>query len=215
MRSTFVVVGVDTGHGLVEPSPAQYPVDGIASKIRAALDDYGSVIVVAPPGTGKTTRLPLLLAGRGRPDRLIVTEPRRVATRAAASRMAWTLGERVGQTVGSRTREETNVSALTRIEVVTEGVFLRMIHAGPGLEGVSTVLFDEVHERSLDIDVSNRPHARCTHGLAAGPADRDHVGDSRSRTTWCLARRSGCIDIGSDLSAKNSSSTDARGGTSR
>ena len=134
--------------------PERFPVDALVEQIRIHLDTAGAVVVVAPPGSGKTTRLPLLLAGRAGRDRLIITEPRRVATRAAAARMAATLGERVGDTVGYRMRDETKVSAHTRIEVVTEGVFLRMLQNDPGLEGVSTVLFDEVHERSLDIDLS-------------------------------------------------------------
>ena len=140
--------------GLVDPEPLRYPADALAERVRGALRDFGSVVVAAPPGTGKTTRLPLLILDSAGTDRLIVTEPRRVATRAAASRMAATLGERVGDTVGYRMRDETKVSARTRIEVVTEGVFLRMLQHDPGLDGVSTVLFDEVHERSLDIDLS-------------------------------------------------------------
>ncbi len=140
--------------GLVALDPQRFPADGLVNDVRARLDSDGAVVVVAPPGTGKTTRLPLHLTEPGTLDRLIITEPRRVATRAAAERMALTLGEPVGETVGYRMRDETKVSARTRIEVVTEGVFLRMLQNDPGLEGVSTVLFDEVHERSLDIDLS-------------------------------------------------------------
>ena len=147
-------MGVSNATALVGLQPERFPVDALVEQIRASLDTTGAVVVVAPPGSGKTTRLPLLLAGRAGRDRLIITEPRRVATRAAAARMAATLGERVGDTVGFRMRDETKVSAHTRIEVVTEGVFLRMLQNDPGLEGVSTVLFDEVHERSLDIDLS-------------------------------------------------------------
>ena len=142
----------------VQPDPG-LPVDAIAAEVEAALVSSGSCIVIAPPGSGKTTRLPLLLHAM-RADtlrtygRIIVTEPRRVATRAAATRMATTLGERVGETVGYRMRDETRISEATRIEVVTEGVFLRMLQHDPGLDDISAVLFDEVHERSLDIDVS-------------------------------------------------------------
>ena len=146
-----------TGIGrLVRPDPAHFPVDGIAADVAAALAESGSAVVVAPPGSGKTTRLPLLLPALNDPDggRIIVTEPRRVAARAAATRMAATLGERVGETIGYRMRDDTRVSAATRIEVVTEGVFVRMLQHDPELSGISVVLFDEVHERSLDIDLS-------------------------------------------------------------
>ena len=131
----------------------RFPVDGIVADVDAALASSGACIVVAPPGSGKTTRLPLLLH-RKLADRIIVTEPRRIAARAAATRMAETLGERVGETVGYRMRDETRVGAATRIEVVTEGVFVRMLQHDPGLSDISAVLFDEVHERSLDIDLS-------------------------------------------------------------
>ena len=145
---------VPSAAGLVQAEPNRFPVDGIVDQVTAALRECGAVVVIAPPGTGKTTRLPLLLASAGGVDRLIVTEPRRVATRAAAVRMASTLGERVGQTVGHRMRDDTKIGPNTRIEVVTEGVFVRMLQDDPSLEGVSTIFFDEIHERSLDIDLS-------------------------------------------------------------
>jgi ATP-dependent helicase HrpB len=112
-------------------------------------------VLVAPPGAGKTTVVPLALldqpwVGEGR---IIVLEPRRLAARAAAARMASTLGESVGETVGFRVRLQSRVSARTRIEVVTEGVFTRMILDDPGLDRVAAVLFDEFHERSLDADL--------------------------------------------------------------
>lgn len=112
-------------------------------------------MLVAPPGAGKTTLVPLALldeAWRG-PGKIIVLEPRRLAARAAAARMAANLGEGVGETVGFRVRLQSRVSARTRIEVVTEGVFTRMILDDPALEGVAAVLFDEFHERSLDADL--------------------------------------------------------------
>jgi ATP-dependent helicase HrpB len=111
-------------------------------------------VLSAPPGAGKTTLVPLHLLGeawRGE-GKIILLEPRRLAARAAASRMASLLGEQVGETVGYRMRLDNRISAKTRIEVVTEGVFARMILDDPELSGVSTVIFDEFHERSLDAD---------------------------------------------------------------
>jgi ATP-dependent helicase HrpB len=111
--------------------------------------------LVAPPGAGKTTRVPLALLDEvwGSGGKIIMLEPRRLAARAAAARMAASLGEGVGQTIGLRVRLESKISAQTRIEVVTEGVFSRMILDDPGLEGIAAVLFDEFHERSLDADL--------------------------------------------------------------
>ena len=112
-------------------------------------------MLVAPPGAGKTTRAPLALLDEpwASGKRLILLEPRRLAARAAAARMAATLGEKVGETIGLRVRLQSLVSKRTRIEVVTEGVFTRMILDDPALEGVAGVLFDEFHERSLDADL--------------------------------------------------------------
>ena len=112
-------------------------------------------MLVAPPGAGKTTRAPLALLDEpwAKGKRLILLEPRRLAARAAAARMAATLGEKVGETIGLRVRLTSLVSKRTRIEVVTEGVFTRMILDDPGLDGVAAVLFDEFHERSLDADL--------------------------------------------------------------
>ena len=131
------------------------PIDEALPALRTALAHANAAVLVAPPGAGKTTRVPLALldedwlAGR----RIILLEPRRLAARAAADRMAATLHERVGETVGLRVRLETRVSARTRIEVVTEGVFTRMILDDPSLDGIGAVLFDEFHERSLDADL--------------------------------------------------------------
>jgi ATP-dependent helicase HrpB len=131
------------------------PVEEIIPQLLAALETGTAAVLVAPPGAGKTTVVPLRLldaawlAGR----KVIVLEPRRLAARAAAERMAKTLGEPVGQTVGYRVRMQSRVSARTRIEVVTEGVFGRMILSDPTLEGVGAVIFDEFHERSLDADM--------------------------------------------------------------
>ena len=108
-------------------------------------------------------------------------EPRRLAARAAAARMAATLGEKVGETVGLRVRLQSLVSARTRIEVVTEGVFARMILDDPALEGVAAVLFDEFHERSLDADLGLALALDAQERLARGPAPARHVGDARRR----------------------------------
>jgi len=132
------------------------PVEAAIPDVLAALDGAGVAVLVAPPGAGKTTMLPLALLDRawaaGR--RIIVLEPRRIAARMAARRMADLLGEAVGETVGYRIRLETRVGPRTRIEVVTEGLFLRRLQSDPGLSGVAAVLFDEFHERSVDTDLA-------------------------------------------------------------
>ena len=131
------------------------PIDDALPALLAALEHAPYAVLVAPPGAGKTTRVPLaLLPASWRGDnRIIMLEPRRLAARAAAHRMAQTLGEEVGATVGYRVRMDAKVSAKTRIEVVTEGVFTRMLLDDPELTGVAAVLFDEFHERSLDGDL--------------------------------------------------------------
>ena len=132
------------------------PIETALPALREALAARSSAVLVAPPGAGKTTRVPLALLDApwlGRSDRIILLEPRRLAARGAAERMAATLGERVGDTVGLRVRLGSKVSGRTRIEVVTEGVFTRMILDDPELRGVGAVLFDEFHERSLDADL--------------------------------------------------------------
>jgi ATP-dependent RNA helicase HrpB len=131
------------------------PIHEALPELKAALAKASAAVLVAPPGAGKTTVVPLELLAEPWADggKIIVLEPRRLAARAAAQRMAATLGERVGETVGFRVRLESRVSAATRIEVVTEGVFTRMILADPELAGVAGVIFDEFHERSLDADL--------------------------------------------------------------
>jgi ATP-dependent helicase HrpB len=131
------------------------PIDDAIPALLTALAQAPYAVLVAPPGAGKTTRVPLaLLDAPWRGDaRIIMLEPRRLAARAAAHRMAQTLGEDVGQTVGYRVRMDAKVSGKTRIEVVTEGVFTRMLLDDPELTGVAAVLFDEFHERSLDGDL--------------------------------------------------------------
>ena len=115
------------------------------------LETHPRLIVTAPPGAGKSTVLPLTLLSKQK-GKILMLEPRRVAARQIAERMAWLLGEAVGQTVGYRIRFETKISAKTRIEVLTEGILTRMLIEDPGLEGVSAVIFDEFHERSLSCD---------------------------------------------------------------
>jgi ATP-dependent helicase HrpB len=134
------------------------PIDEALPALTAALRASNAAVLVAPPGAGKTTRVPLVLerepwAQENNNGKILVLEPRRIAARAAADRMAKTRGERVGETVGLRVRFGSKVSAKTRIEVVTEGVFTRLILDDPELKGVAGVLFDEFHERSLDADL--------------------------------------------------------------
>src|SRR5579872_3198341 len=130
------------------------PIDTVLDDLARTLAGRNAAVLVAPPGAGKTTRVPLALldAPWVKNGKIIVLEPRRIAARASAERMAQTLGEKVGQTVGYRVRFGSKVSRATRIEVVTEGIFSRQILDDPELRGVAAVLFDEFHERSLDAD---------------------------------------------------------------
>jgi ATP-dependent helicase HrpB len=131
------------------------PIDAVLDELTRTLAGHAAAVLVAPPGAGKTTRVPLALldAPWVGTRKIIVLEPRRIAARASAERMAHTIGERVGETVGYRVRFGSKVSRTTRIEVVTEGIFSRQILDDPELSGVAAVLFDEFHERSLDADV--------------------------------------------------------------
>src|SRR3954451_23542484 len=131
------------------------PIDAVLGELAGALARGNTAVVVAPPGAGKTTRVPLALLDEPwvAAKKIIVLEPRRIAARASAERMAQTLGERAGETVGYRVRFGSKVSRKTRIEVVTEGIFSRQIIDDPELGGVAAVLFDEFHERSLDADL--------------------------------------------------------------
>ncbi len=139
-------------HGLSE----QLPIHAVLGELTAALDAGPNAVLVAPPGAGKSTVAPLALLDRpwvkGR--RILMLAPRRLAARAAASRMAASLGEQPGETVGYRVRMESRIGPATRIEALTEGVFVRQILADPELADVAAVLFDEFHERSLDADLS-------------------------------------------------------------
>lgn len=142
---------------MTAPRPADaLPVLAVADELLDALDRRGAAVLVAPPGTGKTTGVPPLLVGRpwAGDGRIVVVEPRRLAARTAAARMAHLVGGSVGGAVGYSVRGERRTSAATRIEVVTEGLFLRRLQSDPTLEGVAAVLLDEFHERSVDIDLA-------------------------------------------------------------
>ena len=145
------------------PEPAErgiarthLPVTEVLDELLSALGGPGAAVLVAPPGTGKTTGVPPALVAQpwAQGGRIVVVEPRRLAVRTAAARMAEMAGESVGRSVGYSVRGERRVGPGTRIEVVTEGLFLRRIQLDPTLEGVSAVLLDEFHERSLDVDLA-------------------------------------------------------------
>jgi ATP-dependent helicase HrpB len=131
------------------------PIDAVLDDLARTLERNNAAVLVAPPGAGKTTRVPLALldAPWAKGKKIIVLEPRRIAARASAERMAKMLGERAGETVGYRVRFGSKISRATRIEVVTEGIFSRQILDDPELNGIAAVLFDEFHERSLDADL--------------------------------------------------------------
>lgn len=133
------------------------PVRGALPALSDALEGHGTAVLVAPPGTGKTTLVPLALAGLlgdGPPRRVVVAEPRRIAARAAARRMAWLLGEKVGAGVGYTVRGERVVGRRARVEVVTTGVLLQRLQRDQELAGVDVVVLDECHERHLDADTA-------------------------------------------------------------
>ncbi|PQZ81768.1 MULTISPECIES: ATP-dependent helicase HrpB [unclassified Brevundimonas] len=131
------------------------PIHAVLEPLKAALSATNAVVLAAPPGAGKTTVVPLALLDQSwlGDQKVLVLEPRRLAARAAADRMATSLGQKAGGAVGYRTRLQSRIGPDTRIEVITEGVFTRMILDDPALEGVGAVLFDEFHERSLDADL--------------------------------------------------------------
>ena len=182
------------------------PIDPLLPALRQALAAQGMAVLQAPPGAGKTTRVPLALLDQIS-GRIVMLEPRRLAARAAAERMAETLGEAVGATVGYRIRGEAKVSRATRIEVVTEGILTRMLQSDPALDGIGAVIFDEFHERSLNADLGLALVLECRAALredlalvvmsatldaapvAAGPAAPDAP---RPRTSGGPARRGGC-----------------------
>ncbi len=131
------------------------PIDAVLDDLSRTLEAHNAAVLVAPPGAGKTTRVPLALldAPWAAGKKIVVLEPRRIAARASADRMAKSLGERAGETVGYRVRFGSKISRATRIEVVTEGIFTRQILDDPELAGIAAILFDEFHERSLDADL--------------------------------------------------------------
>lgn len=146
------------------------PILEVLPELRLALSTHRCVVLEAPAGAGKSTIVPLALLDSDwlGDDRILMLEPRRIATRAVASRMAMLLGEDVGHTVGFRTRLETRVGPRTRIEVVTEGILTRMLQRDPALEGIALVIFDEFHERNLHGDL----------GLALGVEAQRHLRES-------------------------------------
>ncbi|AVO61429.1 ATP-dependent helicase HrpB [Pseudomonas chlororaphis] len=132
------------------------PIDEVLPALREALATRHEAVLEAPPGAGKTTRVPLALLNEPwlAGQRILMLEPRRLAARAAAERLASELGEKVGETVGYRIRLDSKVGPNTRIEVVTEGILTRRLQDDPALEGVGLLIFDEFHERSLDADLA-------------------------------------------------------------
>ncbi|MGW4806972.1 ATP-dependent RNA helicase [Kitasatospora sp. NPDC004272] len=167
----------------MRPGGLDLPVSSVLPALAAALDRSGAAVLSAPPGTGKTTLVPLALAGLlgGPPRRVLVAEPRRLAVRAAARRMAWLLEEPVGASVGFTVRGERQAGPGTRVEVVTTGVLLQRLQRDPELPGVDAVVLDECHERHLDADTALaflldvraalRPELRLL--LASATADTD------------------------------------------
>ncbi len=134
---------------------AALPVGAALPALLSGLRDVANAVLVAPPGAGKTTLVPLALLEAGwLRGRIVVLEPRRLAARAAATRMAFLLGEPVGERVGYRTRVDSAVSARTRVEIVTEGLLVARLLGDPTLDGIDAVVFDEIHERSLDGDLA-------------------------------------------------------------
>ncbi|CAA0093141.1 ATP-dependent helicase HrpB [Zhongshania aliphaticivorans] len=151
---------------------ADLPIQSVIPDIRSALTEGNELVLEAPPGAGKTTWVPLALLRESwlENQRIVMLEPRRIAAKSAAERMAELLGERVGLTVGYRMRMETVVSHVTRIEVITEGILTRMLQDDPSLDGIGLLIFDEFHERSLDADL----------GLALTLESRNLFGDLRN-----------------------------------
>ncbi len=161
--------------------PPDLPVLEALPAVVDGLRDHTSAILVAPPGAGKTTLAPLMLLDEAwlGTQRIVMLEPRRLATRAAAQRMASLLGERVGDTVGYQTRDERHIGPHTRIEVVTEGVLTRRLQHDATLDGYGLVIFDEVHERNLPTDLGLALALDARDTLRPDLPRAGHVGDTR------------------------------------
>lgn len=129
------------------------PIDEVLGDVVSALHSHGRAVLQAPPGAGKTSKVPLALLEAGFAGQIVMLEPRRLAVRAAAERLAQQLGEAVGGRVGYRMRGDLQVGPECRILVVTEGILTRMVQTDPELQGIGTVIFDEFHERSLHADL--------------------------------------------------------------
>ncbi|WP_019885397.1 ATP-dependent RNA helicase [Streptomyces purpureus] len=168
---------------MIRPEGRGLPVRTALPALERALEEHGAAVLCAPPGTGKTTLVPLALAEGG--ARVVVAEPRRIAARAAARRMAWLLGEKVGERVGLTVRGERVVSARTVVEVVTTGVLLQRLQRDPELAGADVVILDECHERHLDADtvaafvLDVRENLRPELRLVAASATTDAAGWAR------------------------------------
>ena len=191
----------------MNPAWLDLPVRSALPELRHALAERGAAVLEAPPGTGKTTLVPLALAGlvpeadldaeAARPRRVLVAEPRRLAVRAAARRMAWLLGEPVGERVGFTVRGERKAGPRTVVEVVTTGVLLQRLQRDQELAGVEIVILDECHERHLDADTALaflldvratlRPDLQVL--CASATSDTAANSSSRSTTPPAAARR--------------------------
>jgi len=139
-----------------DPKSLDLPIVDILEEVKEKLQEDTTLIVHAPPGAGKSTLLPLAILEEEwlKDQKIILLEPRRLAAKSIAMRMAEMMGEKVGETIGYRIRFETKVSEQTKIEVVTEGILTRMLHSDNSLEGIGLVIFDEFHERSIHADTA-------------------------------------------------------------
>ncbi|MCJ8139904.1 ATP-dependent helicase HrpB [Falsirhodobacter halotolerans] len=144
---------------------APLPIDDAIPDLLDAISRRSMAVLQAPPGAGKTTRVPLALLDSGQSGRILMLEPRRLAARAAAERLAEELGEKVGRTVGYRIRGESKTGPATRIDVVTEGILTRILQDDPSLDGIGALIFDEFHERSLNADLGLAMALECRAAL--------------------------------------------------
>jgi len=167
---------------------SQLPIIEVLDSLRAAFASRDEVVLQAPPGAGKTTMVPLALLKESwlGSQKILLLEPRRVAARAAAMRMAQMLGEEVGDTIGYRIRQDHCVSANTRIEVITEGILTRLLQSDPSLAGTGLVIFDEFHERNLNSDLcrDGRYFAMSRHSGCSSCPPRSM--ENLSRICWAM-----------------------------